>query len=270
MSNASTLRFTILGCASSAGVPRIGNIWGACDPENPQNRRRRCSLLIEKQSDAGSTNVLVDTGPDCREQLLDAQIAWLDGVVYTHAHADHVHGIDDLRAMVIHKRQRMNVYMDDDTASHITQNFRYCFETPEGSHYPPILNKHRIESLKAFRISGESGPIEITPFAVNHGEMDALGLRIGSLVYLPDVKFVPDAVFESGVLDALDMLIIDALRYTPHVSHFNVDDALGLIEKVKPKRAILTNMHIDLDYEALKKELPKNVEPAYDGLQILA
>ena len=257
---------TILGCGSSAGVPRVAGGWGACDPNEPRNRRRRCSLLVEQRNGDACTTVLVDTSPDLREQLLSQHVVWLDGVIMTHDHADHAHGIDDLRPLAIHNRRRIAVYMSPDTHGTIFARFRYCFETPEGSEYPPILDSHSINPPDPIIVSGAGGDVVAAPFELEHGETTALGLRFGGLAYCCDVSAIPEARIQ--YLEGLDVLIIDALRYTPHPSHFTVDDALDWIDRLKPRRAILTNMHVDLDYRTLCRELPANVEPAYDGMRI--
>jgi len=262
-----SLTFTILGCGSSGGVPRPALGWGACDPNNPKNRRRRTSLLVERREGAGVTRVLVDTTPDLREQLLDADVSWLDGVLYTHAHADHTHGIDDLRALVLYKRRRVDVYVDAVTSQFLRDRFGYCFSTPPGSEYPPILNEHRIAAGQSLSISGEGGAIPILPFRQIHGDIQSLGFRFGGLAYSCDVSDLPTESIDA--LNGLDVWILDALRYTRHPSHFSVVDALDWIERIKPRHAILTNLHADLDYDALRQKLPPHVEPAYDGMRIV-
>jgi len=260
-------QFTLLGTGSSGGVPRIGNLWGACDPTNAKNRRRRCSLLAERSSEQGKTTILIDTGPDMREQLLDAQVSYLDAVLLTHSHADHIFGLDDLRQLAVTHRERVNVYMDDSTATHVMSAFRYCFEQAPGSSYPPICKRHNITAKQQLSIDGPGGTITAMPFEVNHGDIVSLGFRIDDLVYLPDVKSVTNpASFDS--LKNIDTLIIDALRYTEHPTHMNVDESLAFIDKLKPRRAILTNMHIDLDYTELSNKIPENVEVAYDGMTV--
>jgi phosphoribosyl 1,2-cyclic phosphate phosphodiesterase len=266
-----TLTFTILGCGSSMGVPRPGLGWGACDPTNPKNRRRRTSLLVERRrgsgTTAGVTRVLVDTSPDLREQLLDAEVDWLDGVLFTHPHADHIHGIDDLRPLFVKKRRRIDVYFDEPTAQNVTSRFRYCFETPPGGEYPPIATAHGIEPGQSLTINGEGGPIEALPILQQHGDIPSLGFRFGGLAYCCDLSGLPDESI--GALAGLEVWIVDALRYAPHPSHFSVADALNWIERIGPKRAILTNLHSDLDYEKLRQQLPVHVEPAYDGLRLV-
>ncbi|MBO9453450.1 MBL fold metallo-hydrolase [Tropicibacter sp. R16_0] len=258
------LRFTILGCGSSGGVPRLGGHWGDCDPTNPRNVRRRCSMLVERDGPDGTTTVLIDTTPDMRSQLLDAGTGRLDGVVYTHSHADHVHGIDDLRMIVFNMRARVPVWADGDTQNALLSRFGYAFIQPEGSPYPPILDLKTIDG--AFEINGPGGPISFRPFTVGHGSIDSLGFRIGDLAYLPDVAEIYDDAWAE--LEGLDCWILDALRRAPHPTHVHLDRALEWIEKMAPKRAVLTNMHIDLDYATVEAETPDHITPAYDGMVI--
>lgn len=261
-----SLKITILGCGSSGGVPRVGVGWGACNPENPKNQRRRCSVLVEQNRPGGTTAVLVDTSPDLREQLLGAAVTKLDAVLYTHEHADHTHGIDDLRPLVIKMRRRMPVYADRQTSELLLSRFSYCFQSPAGSKYPPILDAHLLTPGRSIVIDGDGGAMPVSPFRMVHGDIDALGFRFGSIAYAPDVSFMPEATFD--YLQDLDVLIIDALRYTPHPTHFSVAEALEVIERVRPRRAVLTNLHTDLDYDGLRRQLPAHVEPAYDGMEI--
>ncbi|MFN4192731.1 MAG: MBL fold metallo-hydrolase [Tabrizicola sp.] len=258
------LTFTVLGCGSSGGVPRLGGIWGDCDPANPKNRRRRCSLLVTRETAAGATRVLIDTSPDMREQLLDAGVGALDGVVYTHSHADHMHGIDDLRQVVFNQRQRLPVWADGPTQEALLSRFGYAFVQPEGSPYPPILDLHTIAGPVS--VPGAGGPVTLTPFRADHGSMDALGFRIGPLAYLPDAVAIPEESWP--VLHGLDCWIVDALRRKPHPTHAHLDMTLGWIARARPARAVITNMHIDLDYDTLKAELPPHIAPAFDGMTI--
>ncbi len=260
-----SLTFTILGCGSSMGVPRVALGWGSCDPNNPKNRRRRCSLLVERVQGPGrATRVLVDCTPDLREQLLGAEVDWLDGVLITHEHADHTHGIDDLRPLFLHKRRRVDVYLDEPTSRALNARFGYCFMTPPGSEYPPILSEHRLVPGQRATVDGQGGAIEAVPVLQNHGDVPSLGFRFGNVAYSADIKSLPAGSL--AAMAGLDVWIVDALRRPPHPSHFNLDEALDWIARVKPKRAILTNLHGDMDYAALRSSLPAGVEPGYDGM----
>jgi phosphoribosyl 1,2-cyclic phosphate phosphodiesterase len=257
---------TILGCGSSGGVPRVGQGWGACDPAEPKNERQRCSILVERRSHRGTTRVLVDMSPDLRRQLLAHAIRSLDAIVLTHPHADHVHGIDDVRPLVLGAAKRIPVYMDTATSGDVTQKFGYIFHTPPGSAYPPLLDEHRLVAGEAQNVDGAGGAIAVTPFRLEHGEIDALGLRIGDVAYTPDLNRIPRE--SERFLQGLDLWIVDALRYKPHPSHFSLGEALAAIARFKPRHAVLTNLHNDLDYATLKAELPPEVEPAYDGMAL--
>ena len=263
-----TLRLTILGCGSSGGVPRIaetpGGDWGACDPGNPRNRRRRCSLLVERDGPEGTTRVLVDTSPDLREQLISAGVARLDGVVWTHAHADHTHGIDDLRVVFFHRRSRIPCWAPSLTAAALRERFGYAFVTPEGSAYPAICDLHEADG--SFEVPGPGGPVPFAPFRVEHGREPTVGLRIGPAAYVPDAAAIPDEGW--AALDGLDLWIVDALRRKPHPTHANLETALEWIARARPRRAVLTNMHNDLDFETVAAETPAHVEPAFDGMTL--
>ncbi len=261
------LEFTLLGTGSSGGVPRIGNDWGNCDPQNPKNRRRRCAMLIRQRTDSGETTVLVDTGADMREQLLSENVQQLDGVVLTHSHADHIFGLDDLRQLWVKHRKPVDVYFDSDNRQRILAAFGYCFEQPEGSSYPPFCVGHILTSCNRFGIDGSGGRLNITPIEVEHGDITALGLRVAEMAYVPDVKTVQRAD-SLDYLRNLRVLVIDALREKSHPTHMNVREALAFIAEVRPQRAILTNMHVDLDFETLSRELPQGVEPGFDGMRL--
>lgn len=261
-----TLAATILGCGSSAGVPRIGNDWGRCDPAEPKNRRMRCSLLVERRGEGGVTRLLIDTTPDLRAQMLAANVAHVDGVWYSHSHADHCHGIDDLRGFYLNGRRRIPVWADAHTSRILKERFGYCFATPAGSSYPPILDHHLLHPGERLALAGAGGDIHGMPFVLSHGDIDALGFRFGTMAYTPDVNDVPEASLEH--LEGLDLWIIDALKRGRHPSHFSLEESLRWIERLRPRRAILTNMHIDMDYATLSRELPPHIRPAYDGMVI--
>ena len=258
------MRITILGCGSSGGVPRLGGHWGACDSDNPKNHRRRCSILVERLGEAGTTTVLIDTSPDMRSQLLDAGVGRLDAVLYTHSHADHVHGLDDLRMIVINMRARLPIWADTPTRDALMARFGYAFERPDGSMYPPILEMNDIDG--PVTIDGPGGALTFDPFSVAHGGMDALGFRVNDVAYLPDVASIPDAVWPK--LQGLTCWIVDALRRDPHPTHSHLAQTLDWIAAMTPKTAVLTNMHNDLDYATVTAETPDHIQPAYDGLTL--
>ncbi|KKC39264.1 PhnP [Devosia epidermidihirudinis] len=268
MAAAQRIVATILGCGSSGGVPRIGNDWGDCDPNEPRNRRRRCSLLIEGWSEGSDqpTRIVIDTGCDLREQLLDARVDRVEAVLYTHEHADHTHGIDDLRVLALHNRKRVDVYFSAETGARLREAFGYCFTSPPGSDYPPILNAHEIGAGAELSVDGPGGTISVTAFEQAHGNITSLGFRVGNLAYCCDLSGFPEASFEA--ISGLDVWIIDALRHTPHPSHLSLPETLDWIERFAPRQAVLTNMHIDLDYAQTDAETPEAVTPAFDGMQI--
>ena len=256
------LVITILGCGSSGGVPRLGGIWGNCDPKNPKNFRKRCSLLVQRIENKSVTSVLIDTTPDMRQQLLDTNIGQLDAVIYTHEHADHLHGLDDLRMIVINMQKRLQVYASKQTKKSILGRFEYAFKTPVGSPYPPILDMNDLP--KNLQIHGPGGTIDFTTFDVEHGNILVSAIKVNNILNTPDIS----ALKNDDEIKNLDYWILDSLRYKPHPSHINLEEALELINKYKPKRSILTNLHVDLDYTTLLNETPDNVVPAHDGLQI--
>lgn len=264
---ADRLRLVITGCGSSPGTPRIVGDWGNCDPANPKNRRRRAAALVERISESGEvTRVAIDTGPDFREQMLDAGATHLDAVVYTHPHADHIHGIDDLRGYFLVQRHRIDIHADKPTLERLRDAFGYCFETPPGSSYPPIVTPHVIAHDVPFTIDGAGGPITFLPLTLVHGDILSLGFRIGGLAYCSDVSDFPEET--AAQLEGLEVLVVDALQYRPHPSHLSLAQALEWIERLQPQRAVLTHMHIPLDYEAVRAETPDHVEPAFDGMVI--
>ena len=265
------LRFTILGCGSSPGTPRITGDWGACDPNEPKNRRLRCSLLVQRMSESGTTSVVVDTSPDFRHQMIRANVGSMDGVLYTHAHADHIHGIDDLRGFALAQKQRVDVFADKVTLERLHEGFGYCFKTPPGSMYPPIVESHEVVAGEKITISGKGGDIVALPVLQTHGSIHSIGYRFGNLkngglAYSPDISGIPDQ--SHSALQNLDYWIVDALQYKPHPSHLSVSEAQEWIKKLSPGHAYLTHMHIPLDYQTLKSELSDGIEPAYDGLVV--
>jgi phosphoribosyl 1,2-cyclic phosphate phosphodiesterase len=252
------MRVTVLGCGASTGVPTIGPDWGRCDPSDPRNRRRRVSVLVE----CGSTVILVDTSPDLREQLLDAGVARLDAVVVTHAHADHLHGIDDLRSVNRLMQKPIPLYAGAETLAEIGRRFGYAFEPlrEPGRYHKPTLVPHEI--VGPFEIQG----IPIVSFAQDHGYSTTLGLRIGGFAYSTDVTELDEAAF--AAIEGIKLWIVDCLRREPHPTHAHLAKTLSWIARVRPRRAVLTHMDQSLDYRELSAELPSDVEPGRDGLLI--
>ena len=268
MTSQSRLVLTLLGTGSSGGVPRVGNAWGDCDPAEPRNRRRRCAALVERvRPDGARTTVLIDAGADLREQLLGADVRDLDAVLLTHPHADHVFGLDDLRQLAIGLGRSIDVHVDASTSETVMRSFGYAFRRAPGSSYPPFCTERRIVPSEPVAVDGPGGEIRLEPLVAEHGDIHALGFRVANLAYLPDVKRVTDPA-SLGRLEGLDVLVIDALRRRPHPSHMHLDETLAFVERLRPARAVLTNMHSDLDYRALLAELPAGVEPGFDGLGI--
>jgi phosphoribosyl 1,2-cyclic phosphate phosphodiesterase len=271
-------RAIILGCGSSGGVPRPGGAdgegdWGDCDPHEPRNRRTRCSLLVERANPATGfdrssvTSVLVDTSPDMRQQLLNAKCAHIDAVLYTHEHADQTHGIDDLRAFAIARGARVPVYIDEATSGGLIDRFSYCFRQREGSWYPAILDQRDMPKPgDEGAVDGPAGPIAFTPFLQRHGAVDSLGFRFRDLAYSSDVIDLPEESWR--ILDGVKVWIVDALQLRGHGSHAHLEKTLSWIERLKPDRAILTNLHISMDYRRICDMTPDNVDLAYDGMEI--
>jgi phosphoribosyl 1,2-cyclic phosphate phosphodiesterase len=252
------MKVTMLGCGPSTGVPTIGPDWGRCDPSDPRNRRRRASLLVE----VGRVAILIDTSPDLREQLIDARVARLDAVLMTHAHADHLHGIDDLRRINELMHTPIPLWAGDKTLAEIRQRFGYALEpvSEVGRYYKPTLEAHEIAG--PFTIEG----IEVTPFAQNHGFSTTLGFRIGPFAYSTDVTELDEAAF--AAVAGVELWIVDCFRRKPHPTHSHVEKTLAWIARVRPRRAVLTHMEQSLDYRELSAELPAGVEPGQDGLVI--
>lgn len=261
------LKVTLLGTGSSGGVPRIGNDWGVCDPDEPRNRRMRCSVLVEAFAEGAKrpTRVLIDTSPDLREQMLMTRTDALDAVVFTHDHADQTHGIDDVRVFAIRARRQLAAYMDAPTKASLASKFHYCFEGTGG--YPAILAlQPLIEPGNAFMIDGPGGEIEFLPVEQEHGRIRSLGFRVGPIAYCNDVSDLPPESI--SMLEGSDVFIVDALRYEPHPTHAHLEKSLGWAVQIGAKETILTNLHVDMDYRTLLGQLPDGVRPGHDGLSV--
>jgi len=262
MSGPGDLEVVILGCGSSGGVPRGDGDWGACDPAEPRNRRTRCSALVRRHGPHGVTSVLVDTAPDLRAQMLANAVTQLDAVFYTHDHADQTHGIDDLRVFAQRHRRRIPAFMDAATQAALRGRFRYIFESVEG--YPAILEAHAIPPHgEPWSVPGEGGEIPVVTFDQAHGPIRSVGYRFGPIAYSSDVSDLDETALRA--IAGCDLWIVDALRWTPHPTHSHVEKTLEWIARAEVGRAVLTNLHIDLDYNALAAVLPDHVEVAYDG-----
>ena len=268
------LRAIILGCGSSGGVPRVGGDWGACDPCNPKNRRRRCSLLVEYWEGEAHvphekrTVVLIDTSPDLREQLLDAQTTHIEAVLFTHEHGDQTNGMDDIRAIAYRKREQIPTYMSAEAYADLKQRFAYIFEKPDGRIHPPILKVQPvIKAGDSLQIDGPGGALDIGVLDVPHGNVNALGFTFcGRAAYCPDAHDLSAATLAS--LERYDVWILDTLRYHDHPTHAHADKALRWAAQTRVKTLVTTNMHIDMDYETLRAALPGPQIIGYDGLVI--
>ena len=251
------MKVTVLGCGSSGGVPLIGNNWGACDPKNPRNRRSRVSILVE---DAGEA-IVVDTSPDFREQMLSVNLTRLSAVLYTHAHADHCHGIDDLRSLNWLMKEPINIYADEKTMGELQGRFPYIFRAPEtNNYYKPMVTGNIITGK--FSVGG----VEIVPFVQDHVYGKTLGFRFGDFAYSTDVKHLDEAAF--AALRGVKIWVVDCVREEEHPTHSHLAQTLQWIERVKPERAFLTHMNQQMDYDTLLDKLPQGVLPAHDGLVI--
>jgi len=253
------MKFIILGCGSSMGVPRPDGFFGNCDPKNKKNYRTRCSALIKTDIQ----NILIDTSPDLRQQLLNQKIKKIDKVFYSHMHADQTHGINDLRSFYINNKKPINVYADIPTAKYLNKTFDYCFNK---SHDYPATLKLNIINKNIF-ISNSNKKFYFRPIKVKHGNVNSICYILDKkIAYISDVSKINKNDFK--YFKNLKYLVIDCLWYKDHPSHLNLKNALSYIKKFKPYKSILTNLHTDIDYKDLKKKLPKNVTPAYDGLTL--
>lgn len=252
------IKVTILGSGGSSGVPAISGGWGDCDPANPRNRRLRPSILVEQ----GDTTVLVDTSPDLRQQLLSVDVQRLSGVIFTHEHADHMHGIDDLREVNRAMSRPLPIWAFAETIEGIRDRFGYVFEPlarqAHISYYKPVLVPHVVEG--PFTIDD----LTVQCFNQDHGYGRTMGLRFGSFAYSTDVVNLPDEAFD--ILDGVDTWVVGCLGASPHPTHAHVDRAVEWMERIKPRRGVITHMSPKLDYDALRRQLPPGIEPAYDGL----
>jgi phosphoribosyl 1,2-cyclic phosphate phosphodiesterase len=250
------MKVTVLGCGPSGGVPMIGNDWGSCDPREPRNRRSRVSVLVEGENQS----LLIDTAPDLRQQMLDNQITNVTAVLYTHAHADHCHGIDDLRSISWLTKKAVDIYAASDTLNELEERFGYAFRGSRDKFYKPTVTPHLIEG--DFCI----GNVSIAPYFQNHGYVKSLGFRINDFAYSTDVKSMDSGAFD--VLRGIKIWIVDCVREAPHPTHSHLEQTLEWIRIVKPERAYLTHMNHTMDYATIAAKLPPGVWPAYDGLAI--
>ncbi len=254
------MKFIILGCGSSMGVPRTDGYFGKCDPKNKKNYRTRCSALIKTKSE----NILIDSSPDLRQQLINNKIKKIDKVFYSHLHADQTHGINDLRVFYLKNKKTIPVYADNRTKNYLLNTFRYCFVN-NSSEYPAILKLNPIK--KILSISDGSKKLPVKSIKVKHGSIDSICYIIDKkLAYISDISDIAKKDYK--YFQNLKYLIIDCLWIKYHPSHLNLENSLRFINLFKPKNAILTNLHSDLDYGRLKRILPKHIVPAYDGLTI--
>ena len=254
------MKFIILGCGSSMGVPRADGFFGNCNPKNKKNYRTRCSALLKTTDE----NILIDTSPDLRQQLLSNKITKIDKVFYSHTHSDQTHGINDLRIFYINNKKQINVYADLDTSNYLKKSFSYCFNT-YSKEYPATLKLNKLKNYHT--VLNKKDIINVRSIKVKHGKVKSNCFIINKkLAYISDVSKIYNKDYR--YFKNLKYLIIDCLRYDFHPSHFNLESVLNLINLFKPKKSILTNLHSDLDYDVLKKKLPKNIIPAHDGLSV--
>ena len=254
-----SIKFTLLGCGSSMGVPRPDGVWGNCNPNEIKNYRTRCSALIS----TNNTNTLIDTSPDLRFQLIKQKVNKINRVLYTHMHADQTHGINDLRIFFLKQNKKIDVYADNKTVKFLINNFSYCFK--KKLNYPPMLKLNLIKNKLIFK--EKKLKLVIKCITVKHGLINCLSFIINNkLAYASDVNKIYNKDLHN--FKNLKFFIVDCLKFLKHPSHFNLDEVINLLEIIKPKKTILTNLHSDFDYNYLVKILPKNVIPAHDGLTL--
>jgi phosphoribosyl 1,2-cyclic phosphate phosphodiesterase len=251
------MQLTMLGVGSSAGTPMVGCICATCTSNNPRNKRTRCSSLITLDS---GENILIDTGPDLRTQSLRENIQRVDTVLYTHTHADHLHGIDDLRAFCQIQQKQIPLYAKEDAVAHITQKFGYVLREPSDYWDLPVLRTETVNG--PFELFG----MQITPIPVLHGRGQILGYRIGNFAYMTDVSEIPESSLE--LLDGLDVVLLDCLREASHPTHINIEQSLAYIGRIRAKQSYMIHMTHELEYASLSDKLPKGVFVGYDGLKL--
>jgi len=255
-----SVKFTILGCGSSLGIPRIDGHFGKCDPKNKKNYRTRCSALIS----AHKSNILIDTSPDIKSQLISSKIKNIDKVFFTHSHADQTHGINELRVFYLKNKKKIPIYADKRTKNYLINSFSYCFKN--STSYPATLKMNNVKKMHNYKFGKEK--ISIKSIPVQHGKINSICYIINNkCAYAPDIK----KIYKKDLIHFknLEYLVVDCLRYEPHPSHFNLAEVLNLIKVIKPKKTIITNLNNEIDYTIVKKRLPKNVVPAYDGLSFM-
>ncbi len=250
---------TILGCGSSLGVPWSNGYWGNCNKDNKKNFRTRCSALITK----GNQNILIDTSPDLRMQLIANNVKNISSVLYTHEHGDQTHGINDLRSFYIKSKKKINIYSNKSTQAYLLNNFTYLFKG--NSFYPEILKSNLVK--KKFSLSYQNQKINFRSIEVDHGKIKSIGYIFNQTAYISDCSGINNDQLKK--LKNLKLFIIDCLRFNPHYSHFSYKDVLKIVDYIKPKKTILTNLHTDIDYNYILKKVPAHVQPAFDNMKFL-
>jgi len=255
-----SVRFTILGCGSSLGIPRLDGYFGKCNPKVKENYRSRCSALIS----FNNVNILIDTSPDVKSQLLKNKVKNIDRVFYTHMHGDQTHGINELRVFYLKNKKKLEIFADKTTSKYLLNSFNYCFNNNYG--YPAIFNLNKLKNKHIF--NNKKKKLILESIKVKHGKINSIMYKINkTCAYVSDVSKIYSKDLKK--LKKLKYLIVDCLRYNPHPSHFNLKNVFELVDVIKPKKTILTNMNNEIDYREVKKLLPKSIIPAYDGMSFL-